>query len=203
MNISLEKIAPSVAFVMIGGTMITIGGMGYIPSAVYPVSLPDYVKTLLVVLGSLLVVVGPVLVWHEIKVLRGKQSAGINHYGITVEQPRDGYTTKDFQIEVVGTYKNRPPARSLRIFCADATGTKFWPQHFVGKFDETNKKWSGYVHLIDHGEQLILVTIIGESGKALCEYYDRISEKHKIYEPFISLPDDIVKYCEFRVTRQP
>ena len=71
MNISLDKIAPPVAFVLVGFIMIVIGATGTIPFGNPQSSITDSMsKGALLLVGVLLIAMGPVLVWREQTSLR-------------------------------------------------------------------------------------------------------------------------------------
>lgn len=66
MNISPEKLAPPVAFVLIGAIMLIIGITGVIPIGnPQPTVTEPILRTLLLLIGVLLIASGPVLVWRE------------------------------------------------------------------------------------------------------------------------------------------
>lgn len=67
MNISLEKVAPPVAFVIIGFIMVMVGSTGVIPIGNPQPSITDpWVKDIVIVIGILLIFLGPLLVWREV-----------------------------------------------------------------------------------------------------------------------------------------
>lgn len=66
MNISPEKLAPPVAFVLIGSIMLVIGITGVIPFGnPQPTIAEPLLKTVLILIGILLILSGPVLVWRD------------------------------------------------------------------------------------------------------------------------------------------
>lgn len=75
MNISLEKIAPPVAFVIIGVIMFILGAADVIPIGNPPLTLsPPILKWLLVGLGILLIGAGPAFLWRENTIARDEQT---------------------------------------------------------------------------------------------------------------------------------
>jgi hypothetical protein len=75
MNISAEKIAPPVAFVIVGFTMIIIAAIGGIPVGSPQLTITEPVfKTILLVIGISLVTIGPVLVWRELSTTKSAQA---------------------------------------------------------------------------------------------------------------------------------
>ena len=143
MNISLDKIAPPVAFVVIGSVMIIIGAIGVIPIGnPPPVITEPILKVVLVVLGVFLVLAGPAFVWREMTIskptskesLSDEQPRALSRtkYGITIEYPPDGYTEHSNAVEISGSYKCKPPHQSLRLFVVSDDRTRYWPHHIVG-----------------------------------------------------------------------
>ena len=76
MNISLDKIAPPVAFVLVGLIMLVVGATGAIPvgNPQPTISEPAF-KIILVVLGSLLILAGPLFVWRELNLAKSADKA--------------------------------------------------------------------------------------------------------------------------------
>jgi hypothetical protein len=73
MNISLDKIAPPVAFVVIGFIMTTLGAIGVVPIGnPQPTISEPIFRAALVVVGILLILLGPLLVWREITLSNSK-----------------------------------------------------------------------------------------------------------------------------------
>lgn len=68
MNLSPEKLAPPVAFVLIGSALLIVGITGVIPLGnPQPVIAEPLLKALLILFGVLLIISGPILVWREQK----------------------------------------------------------------------------------------------------------------------------------------
>lgn len=65
MSISPEKIAPSVALVIIGVVIFIIGATGTVPLINPPLVIPEPYKTILVILGVVLILAGLILGWAE------------------------------------------------------------------------------------------------------------------------------------------
>ena len=66
MNISVEKIAPPVAFVIVGSIMLFVGGAeAALPGIEQFVIREPIVRIIFIVLGVFLVLLGPYMVWRE------------------------------------------------------------------------------------------------------------------------------------------
>lgn len=200
-SLPLDKIAPPVAFVLIGLVMIITGGSGIFPFSIVnnPLLVEEPWRTIIGLLGIILVIVGPVLIWRESK---NTKVVSQKEYGITIE--RDYYEIKeDYKVEISGTYKIKPPSDSLRTIIADTDRTKFWPQHIVHTFDDKNKTWKCSVHVLDPGKIIVFVIIIGSNGFDLWEYYCRVAKEtnNKVHIPFVSLPKDTLFCGESTVNR--
>jgi hypothetical protein len=66
MNLSPEKIAPPVAFVLIGSVMLIVGITGIIPLGnPQPTIAEPLPKAIVLLFGVLLIISGPILVWRE------------------------------------------------------------------------------------------------------------------------------------------
>ena len=74
MNISLDKIAPPVAFVIVGFLMILVGAAGIIPIGNSQPTISEPVKIIFIALGILLVVLGPLFVWREMSISKNSIS---------------------------------------------------------------------------------------------------------------------------------
>jgi hypothetical protein len=78
MNFSIDKVAPPVAFVLVGLVMIVIGSSGTVPIQPYPEITAPAIKNLLVAFGSIFLVLGPLFFWYEIR-----KSNDTNHSDVT------------------------------------------------------------------------------------------------------------------------
>lgn len=79
MNLSPEKLAPPVAFVLIGSIMLVIGITGTIPlgNPQPTISEPAF-KAVLILIGIVLIISGPILVWRD-------QKSSISVQGLSFE----------------------------------------------------------------------------------------------------------------------
>ncbi|NOT03745.1 MAG: hypothetical protein HOP27_04010 [Anaerolineales bacterium] len=67
MNVSFDKIAPPVAFVIVGLILILVGAAGVIPIGTpQPIITEPIYRAILVGLGIILTVLGPLFVWREL-----------------------------------------------------------------------------------------------------------------------------------------
>ena len=67
MNISLDKIGPAIAFVLIGSIMVVIGSTGMIPFGnPQPEVHEAFIKNLLLIIGSILIIGGVALAWFTV-----------------------------------------------------------------------------------------------------------------------------------------
>lgn len=67
MNISLDKIGPAIAFVLIGSIMVVIGATGMIPFGnPQPEIQEAFIKKLLLIIGSILIAGGFALAWFTV-----------------------------------------------------------------------------------------------------------------------------------------
>lgn len=73
MNISPEKIAPPVAFVIIGVIILIVGAAGSVPIGNPPLTIHDPFNIVLSILGILLIITGPILVWRDNAFDKGEQ----------------------------------------------------------------------------------------------------------------------------------
>jgi len=68
MNISLEKIAPPVAFVLVGFALLLIGATGIVPIGnPQPTINEPILKVVILIMGVLLILIAPLFVWKEIR----------------------------------------------------------------------------------------------------------------------------------------
>ncbi len=108
-NVQFDKIAPPVAFVILGFIMIIIAGIGFVPFGNSPLVITEpLIKTVLVVLGVLLVLLGPVLVGLEIR-----SSKSIQESNSSDEQARE-------QIQNTPLFSGKMINLPLQVDTADA-----------------------------------------------------------------------------------
>jgi hypothetical protein len=92
MNFSFDKIAPPVAFTLVGFIMVLAGVFGVIPIGnPQPTIVDPFLKAVLVVLGVLLIAIGPLFFWREMSVFRtshtGEQKSLSS--SISIIEPKD------------------------------------------------------------------------------------------------------------------
>ncbi len=111
MNISPEKLAPPVAFVLIGSIMLIVGLTGIIPLGnPQPTIAEPLPKAILIFFGVLLIFSGPILVWRE-----QKSSADSNQ---TIFEPTQnffkiGKQSDDSATVILANRKHMPPLETL------------------------------------------------------------------------------------------
>jgi hypothetical protein len=214
MNISPEKIAPSVAFAVVGLVMILVGATGVIPIGTsQPVITALAARIGLVVLGSLLVLLGPILVWREISASRSnrehslfkKQSKNKAKYGIRIVAPAPGTKFKggygNLEVQVAGTYKLKPSdGAKLRLFVKTDEPIVYWRHPAVVEFDEEGHKWYGKIGLWkEKGMQPysahIVAAVLDKGGEEAVQHAARMQRETGKNIPFDSLPSHLEK-CE-------
>jgi hypothetical protein len=124
-------------------------------------------------------------------------------YGIRITSPQTNETVPN-RINVRGTYEKKSSLDEFEVRVIEFTlvSQKHYPKRRVA-FDEKLKTWETFDFAIDGGrnndKRIIMVSLLGKSGQALCEYYDRAGEEHRQHHAGIQkLTPDIVE-CD-RIT---
>lgn len=189
MNISFEKLAPPVAFVLVGFAMAIIGASGVVPFLNPPVTLDSPTsQVLFVFLGIALIIIGPIIYVRQItslpKTAQIKRGLSREDFGIEVLKPGDDEKVGN-SFEVVGTYKDLPKGYSIWICTYVGEGEKrqIWPQDEPAEVDYDGKKgiWRGRMGWLggDKGEpQKFLVYVTGEDGDALFSYFKKAGNEN-------------------------
>ena len=68
MNVSLEKIAPPVAFILVGFALLIIGATGVVPIGDPQLTISSPLITVaILVIGIMLILIAPIIVWQELR----------------------------------------------------------------------------------------------------------------------------------------
>jgi hypothetical protein len=153
-------------------------------------------------LGFLLVILVAVLAVYKPEALRGKQAEldlSCGKYGIQVESPdpSQSFTEYSSTLKILGSYKNKPPDKSLRLFTESEDRKRYWATRIVEQFDEESRKWCAHVPLagFQGGETMyrltIVVALVGSGTSSLWEYYNKVGNEIGRTVPLDYLPPDV------------
>ena len=123
-------------------------------------------------------------------------------YGIRIVSPPADAEVEMGVVMVAGTYAVLPPHRSFNLFIATPAGHECWPQGPV-RFNDDGT-WEGEVALYDRParQASIFVAEVGESGRALIEYYGRTGEAAGSWLPLRQLTSDILVHDRTRIAKR-
>ena len=205
---SLAEHAPlaPLAVVIVGVVVFIIGAAGGLSISGLNLQVSDLTwRVALGVLGSIITVSGLLLFWLDAS--KNKAHLSRNKYGIRIKSPSRDHTEHSDAVKLVGGYKVKPPSQSLRLLIASEDKTQYWPHRIIEQFDEGEKEWfaSASLEQPKSGEKygvLIILALVGPTGKALWDYYYKIGQKHRVWEPLYPLPPDVIECDEVHVLKQ-
>ncbi len=101
--------------------------------------------------------------------------------------------------------KKKPPKKSLAVLEQSPSSGRCWFKKPPPVFDEKEKQWSFTdIYVGGKGEERILyLAILGESGKALMDYYLRVREVSDEPVGIETLTPDIFLCDQINVHRKP
>jgi hypothetical protein len=116
-------------------------------------------------------------------------------YGIKITFPQDGAEVGK-EIEVLGIYEIRPPDNLIRVFEHSPITHHYWPGRYV-TFNLKQKTWAATTRLggDPNDKRVIVVASMGEAGRALLDYYDKVRSETKQWVGIRTFTPDI-KECD-------
>lgn len=191
MNISLDKLAPPVAFVIVGFTMAIVGATGVVPLFSPQLTLGNsFLQAMFMFLGVGLIIAGPIFLWRQppsssdsggedATKERSRNESSAEFFGIQVLKPADDEEPGN-SFEIIGNYKNLPKGYSIWIctYSEEGENRQYWPQINRVEIDYAGKKgfWRGGMGWLggDKGDNMkFLVFVTGEDGDALFSYFQK------------------------------
>lgn len=112
-----------------------------------------------------------------------------NRYGIRILRPQPGDGV-DNPFELIGSYSERPPDNSLQILEFNSTLQEYWPKSRI-IFDHAKKTWSATVYIGSTGKRDILIAHVGENGRCLLDYYEKVQASARGWYGIAKLSPDI------------
>ena len=140
------------------------------------------------VLAAVVISAHIVIVLLTIK-LAYKKLLDAKRFGIKILRPRPGAGV-DNPFEVFGSYSKRPPEGALQILEFSPEYQQYWPKSKI-VFDDDKKTWSARLHIGGTGNRDIIVAHIGESGRCLIDYYERVKFEAQAWYGIQELTPDI------------
>jgi hypothetical protein len=123
-------------------------------------------------------------------------------YDIKITSPSSNTVFEEEVVEISGSYSVEPPGEIVLFTIVPPGGHNYWPQDPV-RVDVRNKSWQGKLILV--GEPPIeldaMVAIMGESGRALYDYYWKVGGETGEWPAIEKLTDDIVECDRISVVR--
>ena len=116
-------------------------------------------------------------------------------YGIKITFHQDGAEVGQ-EIEALGTYETRPPDNLIRILEHSPVSHHYWPKRYV-TINVKQKTWSATTRVggSPNDKRLIVVASVGDGGRALFDYYDKVGNELKQWVGIRTFPPD-VKECD-------
>lgn len=154
------------------------------------------------ILGALATVLAA---WLGVHLRRRSPSAEATNpaaLGIRVTRPTSGERLSPGRVEVTGTFLKPPREGFVFLLTAPVDKGAYWPQ--VGQpieFSHSRKSWSGSAWV--QGEGRILVVLVGNGGRALFRYYEKVGLARNDYLPIEELPPDVLELDSVYVRISP
>lgn len=167
-------------------------------------SFPDFAKTRIFIHLVLTVLIAAYLTIFLLVVPTKRKreiQLGPNMYGVKIHHPGSGDDV-GASFEISGTYEIKPPQDSIRIMEFSPISQEYWPKKYI-LYNDKEKKWYSTVHIgASPGEKReIVVAHIGEDGKALLKYFDKVKDKTEKWVGIEVLPPSITE-CDRLVIKR-
>jgi hypothetical protein len=190
---------PMVAVVLIGSLLVALGALGAIPK-LGPFTDPRW-GYFLAALGVVIVGTG---LWNFSRTRHETNgSVAVKKYGIRILSPQNNARVNR-KIRVEGSYKKMPPTGSMTIVEKSPSTSRYWFKKQTPEFDTDKKLWwfsDVYVGGEQDSERVLYLAIVGDSGKALLDYYFLVREKFNEPLGVETLPRDISRCAQVFVRR--
>lgn len=187
------------ALVVIGLLLAVIGASGGMEKLAIKVDDPRW-RVALGVMGIVVAGFGALLIWRVRKDVDPQVLAQECELKITA--PLNGAVV-DESTQFAGSFKNLPHEGSIVLIEQSVSTGDYW---FKKRpvIDEKNKQW--YIDSRVGGdpgkERVIYLAILGKSGQALWDYYQRVGQETKQWPAMRSLTTDISICDNVRVRRR-
>jgi hypothetical protein len=178
---------------VIGLVLVVIGAAGGLAKADLRIDSSPW-RIALAIMGTIVFIVGGLFLWRE---KSGATSAKdlSKDYGIKITYPQDAAEVGQ-EVEVLGTYETRPPDNLIRVLEHSPTSQHYWPKRYA-TFNSKQKTWSATTRVggNPNDKRVIVVASIGEGGRALFDYYEKVGKETKQWIGIRTFPSD-VKECD-------
>jgi hypothetical protein len=187
------------ALVVIGIALFLIGAAGGSERLGLRVAEPAW-RLALLGMGTVVAGFGALLVWRG----RGDVEPSVlaREYGLKIKAPISGSDVGE-RIQVVGTYKERPPERSVVLIEQSARSGTYW---FMKRpvFDDNSKQWLADCRVGGESgaQRYVHVAVIGRSAQAFWDYYFRAGEGTNHWPGIQTLPPDVILCDNIKVRRR-
>jgi hypothetical protein len=118
---------------------------------------------------------------------------GCSDYGIRLTSPSNDARVQAGVIEVRGSLAKDPTTGSIVVIIRSPDGSLNWPSSTPVQTDPILNVWKGKAALGGEAPQnyRIAVALVGKSGRALLEYYNKVGQETGQWPAIEVLPDDI------------
>jgi hypothetical protein len=133
----------------------------------------------------------------------GEISALAKECGLKITSPKSNSEVEE-RVTLEGSYKKKPPNKTLAVLERSPSSGRFWFKKQPPVYDEKEKQWSFtdvYVGTDQGGARILYVAVLGESGKALQDFYLAVREEFGKPAGVESLTPDIV-LCDYIKVRR-
>lgn len=176
---------PSLVLIVIGVLVFLIGaagGLSLVGKFLLP-AIDNYGRIALCSLGSILLIVGIILLVREQRHVNGiaELKTAARSYGIKIDSHRDGTQVRTDLVDITGSYRVKPEdGVILQLFTIKTDDSGFWPHPNTEiRFDNEKKQWYGTVSLGANGSgysMFIAAALVTKSTQYLCNYYKQVGE---------------------------
>ena len=124
----------------------------------------------------------------------------LEEYGIKITN-LSSYNPNNKSFTISGTYKDIPANVETVTFVKADGEELYWP-HGEVIFNSSNNTWESTIFMDDETDlknTIILVCLVGKSGKVFIEYYRKVGRETEQYVPLTILTDNIKTVIDFKV----
>jgi hypothetical protein len=191
------------AVMVVGLFLLVLGAAGGWPKYELHITEPGW-RIAIGVIGAITAGAGFLQYYHR----PSFEKPDAKKYGLRITSPQINEMVPN-RISVRGTYEKKPSPDEfeVRVIELSLISQKHYPKRRVA-FDERLKTWETIDFGIgggrSNGKRIIMVSLLGKGGQALCEYYDRAGEENKHHYPGIQkLTPDIIECDRITVNITP
>ncbi len=123
--------------------------------------------------------------------------------GLRILSPGENASVKP-KIRLEGSYEKKPPEGSMTVLEKSPSTSTYWFKKQTPEFDTARKLWwfsDIYVGGKKDDERILCLAIVGDSGRALMDYYFSVRDELKKPVGVKNLPKDFFRCAQVSVRR--